>query len=232
MPRSTSSCAPSWASPKAPDSGPIFETLPWTAATRSGQDVLVEKQPEADAVLAVLRGEAPIPTATTAAPATTSGGGGSTPAVRPVDVRVVVRNGSGVQGAAGTTAQDLQQKGFVNGGAENDPRGTVDHSEIRYARPTRPRRSWCRASCPARSSCADATLSGTDIVLVLGKDFHGLGTTATTGPAGDDHHRVARSGVRLTPGGTEHMSGPAANAGSSRTTLPRRCGGAASGAVC
>ena len=163
------------------DSGPVFETLPWDRATRSGQDVLVEKQPEADSVLAVLRGEAPIPTTTTAAPATTSGGGGSTPAVRPVDVRVVVRNGSGVQGAAGTTAQDLQQKGFVNGGAENDPRGTVDHSEIRYASSDLAKAQLVQSVVPGAQLVEDSTLPGTDIVLVLGKDFHGLGTTATTG---------------------------------------------------
>ena len=52
---------------------------------------------------------------------------------RAVDVRVKVLNGSGVQGAAGNTSQALTRKGFVTGGADNDPRGTVDHSEIRYA---------------------------------------------------------------------------------------------------
>ena len=160
------------------DGGPIFETLPWEA--RSGGSYLVEKQPEADAVLAVLRGEAPIPTTTTAPPDTTSGGG-STPAVRPVDVRVLVRNGSGVQGAAGTTAQELQQEGFVNGGAANDPRGTVDHSEIRYAPADRAKAELVAGVVAGAQLIEDTTLSGTDIVLVLGKDFEGLGSTATTG---------------------------------------------------
>ncbi len=147
----------------------------------SAGSFLVEKQPEADAVLAVLRGEAPIPTTTTAPPATTGGGGGATPSVRPVDVRVLVRNGSGVQGAAGTTAQDLQQKGFVNGGAENDSRGTVDHSEIRYAAADQAKAQLVQSVVPGAQLVEDTTLPGTDIVLVLGKDFHGLGTTATTG---------------------------------------------------
>ena len=75
--------------------GPIFETLPWNMGDSAGS-YLTLKEPEADAVLAVLRGQASIPTTTTAPPATTSGGGGTTPAVRPVDVRVLVRNGSGV----------------------------------------------------------------------------------------------------------------------------------------
>ena len=129
----------------------------------------------------MLRGQAPIPTATTAAPDTTAGGGTTTPAVRPVDVRVLVRNGSGVQGAAGTTAQDLQQKGFVNGGAENDPRGTVDHSEVRYAASDLAKAQLVASVVPGAQLVEDSSLSGTDIVLVLGKDFHGLGSTATTG---------------------------------------------------
>ena len=161
-------------------SGPVFETLPWAMGDSAGS-YLVEKQPEADAVLAVLRGQAPIPTATTAAPDTTAGGGTTTPAVRPVDVRVLVRNGSGVQGAAGTTAQDLQQKGFVNGGAENDPRGTVDHSEVRYAASDLAKAQLVASVVPGAQLVEDSSLSGTDIVLVLGKDFHGLGSTATTG---------------------------------------------------
>ena len=162
------------------DGGPIFETLPWNMGDSAGS-FLVEKQPEADAVLAVLRGEAPIPTTTTAPPATTAGSGGATPSVRPADVRVLVRNGSGVQGAAGTTAQELQQKGFVNGGAENDSRGTVDHSEIRYASSDLAKAQLVQSVVPGAQLVEDSTLPGTDIVLVLGKDFHGLGTTATTG---------------------------------------------------
>jgi hypothetical protein len=135
-------------------------------------------------VLAVLRGEAPIPTTTTTPPASSGGTGGSTPAVRPVDVRVVVRNGSGVQGAAGTTAQELQQKGFVNGGAENDPRGIVDHSEIRYAAADLAKAQLLAGIVPGAQLVEDSSRSGTDIVLVLGKDFHGLGSTATSGAPG------------------------------------------------
>jgi hypothetical protein len=101
--------------------------------------------------------------------------------VRPVDVRVKVLNASGVQGAAGKTAQDLQQRGFVNGGSDNDPRGLVDHSEVRYRASDLAKAQLVAASVPGARLVEDATLSGTDIVLVLGKDFQGLGSTATTG---------------------------------------------------
>jgi LCP family protein required for cell wall assembly len=165
------------------DGGPIFETLPWKMGDSAGS-YLLEQQPQADAVLAVLRGEAPIPTTTTTPPETGGSSGTTAPNVRPVDVRVKVLNGSGVQGAASSTAEELQGKGFVNGGADNDPRGTVDHSEIRYAASDLAKAQLVQSVVPGAQLVADSTLSGTDIVLVLGKDFKGLGSTATTaGPS-------------------------------------------------
>jgi LCP family protein required for cell wall assembly len=160
--------------------GPTFETLPWEMGNSAGSFLLV-KQPEAEAMLTILRGQAPIPTTTTA-PAATDGSGATTPAgVRPVDVRVWVRNASGVQGAAGTTSQKLTQLGFVPGNADNDPRGTVDHSEVRYASGDQAKAELVRSYVPGSELVEDTTLSGTDVVLVLGKNFQGVGTTATTG---------------------------------------------------
>ena len=147
---------------------------------------LTVKQPEADAVLAVLRGQAPIPTTTTAAPGgeAGSGSGGTTaPSVKPSDVRVLVRNGSGVQNAAGNTSQALAGKGFVGGGAENDPRGTIDKTEIRYATSDLAKAQLLATYVPDAQLVPDSSLSGTDVVLALGKSFRGLGSgaTATTG---------------------------------------------------
>jgi LCP family protein required for cell wall assembly len=169
--------------------GPTFETLPWDRATRGGQDVLVTKEPEADAVLAVLRGEAPIPTTTTA-PADSGSGSATTAAsagVRPSDVRVEVLNGSGVQNAAGTTLQALTNKGFVPGRADNDPRGTIDKSEIQYAAKDLAKAQLLATYVPDAQLREDSSLSGTDVVLSVGRSFKGLssGATATTaaGPA-------------------------------------------------
>jgi LCP family protein required for cell wall assembly len=161
--------------------GPTFQTLPWERGTRSGQDILLAKQPEADSVLAILRGDAPIPTTTTA-PAGAGVTGGTAPAaVRPADVRVTVRNASGVQNAAGTTSQKLTQLGFVPGNAENDPRGTIEHSEVRYASSDLAKAQLVASYVPDAQLVPDSSLSGTDIVLVVGKSFQGLGATATTG---------------------------------------------------
>jgi hypothetical protein len=86
-----------------------------------------------------------------------------------------------VQGAASKTAEELQQRGFVNGGAENDARGVVDHSEIRYGASDLAKAQLVAASVPGAQLIEDPSRAGTDIVLVLGKDFQGLGSTATTG---------------------------------------------------
>jgi LCP family protein required for cell wall assembly len=159
--------------------GPTFETLPWEMGNASGSFLLV-KQPEADAMLAILRGDAPIPAPTTA-PATGGTGATGPAGVRPVDVRVKVLNASGVKNAAGDTSQRLTQLGFVPGGAENDPRGVVDRSEIRYAANSLAKAQLVASYVPDAQLIADASLSGTDVVLVVGKSFHGLGTTTATG---------------------------------------------------
>ena len=160
-----------------------FETLPWTGARESGQDVLLAKKPDADVVLARLRGEAPIPTPTT--PAGPGGGASaSAPAVRPVDVRVKVLNGSGVQGEAATASTAFANLGFVNGGIGNDPRGTVAKSEVRYKPGDEAKAQLVAAHVPGATLVADATLAGTDIVVVLGKGFTAVSTvTATTAPS-------------------------------------------------
>lgn len=157
--------------------GPTFQTLPWKMGNSAGSFLLV-KQPEADAMLAILRGDAPIPTTTTAP----AGAGGTAPAaVRPADVRVTVRNASGVQNAAGTTSQKLTQLGFVPGNTENDPRGTVDNSEVRYAPNDLAKAQLVASYVPGAQLVPDSALPGTDVILVVGKSFQGLGTTATTG---------------------------------------------------
>jgi hypothetical protein len=95
---------------------------------------------------------------------------------------VKVLNASGVQGAAGTTSQKLTQLGFVQGNTDNDPRGMVDHSEVRYASGDRAKAELVASYVAGAQLVPDSTLSGTDVVLVLGKNFQGVGApTATTG---------------------------------------------------
>ena len=176
--------------------GLTFTTLPWDGpATRDGQSVLLVKQPDADQVFAILKGEtpAPAPTSTTVAAAAsgatgTSGTSAGATTVRPVDVRVLVLNGSGVQGAAGDASQSLTQLGFPSGGIGNDTRGTVAKSEIRYKPGQEAKAALVGQAVPGATLVADSSLAGTDVVLVVGKSFPGVAkslTPATTAaPAG------------------------------------------------
>ena len=154
------------------DGGPTFETLPWERGNSAGS-YLELKQPEADAVLAVLRGQAPIPTTTTAPADSGSGSGTTAPAVRAVR-RAGARcsTAPGVQNAAGNTSQALTGEGFVAGGAENEPRGTIDKTEIRYASSDLAKAQLLADVRARRATLVpDSSLSGTDVVLVLGKNF-------------------------------------------------------------
>ena len=149
-----------------------FDTLPWTEGPRQqGQQVLYPKAPDAGVVLARLRGEAPPP-----AP-TTTGGTASAPAVRPVDVRVKVLNASGTQNAAANTQVALAPLGFVNGGVGNDPRGTVPKTEIRYRPGDEVKAQLVASHVAGVTLVADGSLPGTEIILVLGKDFKGISST-------------------------------------------------------
>jgi LCP family protein required for cell wall assembly len=161
--------------------GIAFDTMPWSSGRANDQSVLYVKQPEADTVLARLRGTAPIPSSTSAGPAASSTP--SVPALRPADVRVRVLNASGVQGAAGDAETALGKLGFVNGGVANDPRGTIDHSEVRYRPGDEAKAQLVAASLPGVQLVADSTLPGTDVVVALGRNFTGVTPTTVPNPA-------------------------------------------------
>ena len=157
-----------------------FDTLPWTDGPRqSGQQVLYVKKPDADLVLARLRGEAPLPTPAPAG-AEAASAGTTAPAVRPVDVRVKVLNASGVQNGAANTESALAPIGFANGGVGNDTRGEIAKTEIRYKPGDEAKAQLVAAHVTGATLVADATLPGTDVVLVLGRDFTGVQATAST----------------------------------------------------
>ena len=162
--------------------GPTFETLPWERGNSAGSYLTV-KEPEADAVLAVLKGQAPIPTTTTAPPTEPAPEGRPPPAVRPVR-------------RAGARAERLRRAGRGRpaprrsspiwasspAGADNDPRGTIDHSEVRYAPSDLAKAKLVASYVPDAQLVEDSSLPGTDVVVALGRSFKGLGNaTATTG---------------------------------------------------
>ena len=166
--------------------GLSFETLPWYDPGKpvGGQSVVLVKQPEADTVLAQLRGEAPPPAPTTTLAPVAAG---SAP-VHPSDVRVRVLNGSGVDGAAGVADQALTNRGFVSGGIGNNTGAPVTQTQIHYRAEDVAKAQLLATVVPDAQLVPDATLTVGDLVLVLGPGFKGVGTaapkdTATTAPA-------------------------------------------------
>jgi LCP family protein required for cell wall assembly len=160
-----------------------FETLPWTGGRENGQDVLFVKKPDADVVLARLRGEAPLPPPTAATGSTSGTGAGTqttTAPLRPVDVRVKVLNASGAQGEAATASTAFSNLGFVNGGIGNDARGSINASEVRYKPGDETKAQLVASHLPGATLVADSTLPGTDVVVVLGKDLKAVSATPVT----------------------------------------------------
>jgi hypothetical protein len=141
-------------------------TLPFTAGTQQGQDVLYLKHPDADPVLAALRdfsgGSASTPSA----------GSASLPA--PSSVRVRVLNASGASGAAARTLAVLQRHGFVAAGTGNNPRGLLSSTEVRARGSSTGAARLVASYAPSARLVTDDTIAGADVVLVLGRGFPGL----------------------------------------------------------
>ena len=130
--RSTSWCRRSWGSPTAPAGGrPSRRSR--GGGRRAPASFLLVKQPEADAMLAVLRGQAPIPTSTTAPARRAASGrhhaGGATG--RRAGAGAATR--PGCRARRGAPSQALHTLGFVGRRHRaTTPVGCVDHSEVRY----------------------------------------------------------------------------------------------------
>jgi len=149
-------------------------TLPFKAGTQQGQDVLYLKQPDADAVLATLRDFS----GSGGSSGSASAGGGPTPSASSVHVRVL--NASGVSGAAARALAALARHGFVGAGTGNEPRGLQSTSEIHYRSGSAGAARLVAGFAPSARLVTDDTVTGADVVLVLGRDFSGLSTPSVT----------------------------------------------------
>jgi hypothetical protein len=161
------------------ESGIQFATLPTEGARRGGQDVLLSEQPGADEMLAVLRGDV-VPDAVADDASATDDA--APVGVRPSEIRVSVRNGSGVAGAAGTALNDLSNRGFVSGVAANDERGTVARSEVRHRAGEEAKANLVASYVRGGVDLVVDNALGGDVVLVVGKSFTGI-ADAPSSPA-------------------------------------------------
>jgi LCP family protein required for cell wall assembly len=149
-----------------------FETLPYDGPAQrgGGQSVLLVKQPEADTVFARLRGEVVLPPEAPPEQVPVERA-----AVRPGDVRVQVLNGSGVNGAAGDADQALSNLGFVSGGVANYGGGKLARSEIHYRPGDEAKAKLLAGQVADATLIADPALRGSDVLLVIGTSFEGIG---------------------------------------------------------
>jgi LCP family protein required for cell wall assembly len=153
-------------------------TLPTTDANIQGNAVLLLKQPEAQQVIAQFLGQSPT------APA--SGLAGPVPTnVKPGDVRLSVRNGSGRNREATTVAGILRRDGFqviTYGDADNHNYTTTT---VRYAPGALEKAQYVASLVQGGVQLQpDATIYGVDVVLITGQSYTGLATpgSAATAP--------------------------------------------------
>jgi LCP family protein required for cell wall assembly len=134
------------------------------------------------------------------------------PSLAPGDVRVSVRNGSGVQGQARAALDDLVAAGFV----AVEPPGNADHAdyertEVRHTEATRDHARTVAAALtgdPARLVEVESVPDGTDVVVVLGRDFGGVRTSVPAAPGTGTSAAPApptTSGPSPNPGGDEPL---------------------------
>ena len=170
----------------------VLRTLPTDPADIDGKSVLKLQTAQAQPMIDLLNGRAPLDatTPTTVAgtgPTSTVAPAGSA-AVKPADVKVRVLNGVGTPGAAAKAATGLTSAGFVvadKGDAPAlAPKTTITHGVGQLAKAQLVQ----GALLTPATIREDATLKSVDVNLTLGADYTGVrpsvsagtGTTATT----------------------------------------------------
>jgi LCP family protein required for cell wall assembly len=152
-------------------------TLPVNRQFFDGQDALALDTAKAAPLLARLRG---IGDASSAGTSSTSG-------VAPGSVHVAVENGSGRNGLGAQAVGSLGDLGFpVVGAASNADRGDYAVTEVRYAAGAEAKAQLLLAHLQGAGKAvplAGPAPGGADVVLVLGRDYHGLARSAATTPS-------------------------------------------------
>ena len=148
--------------------------LPTTPQRIDGQEVLVLDQEAAQDEIAKINGLAPLGAPTTPQPVPTpptQDAGG--PPLKLSDVRIQVLNANGVKGAASIAGQALEAAGFTvvgTGDAAAAPRTLIRYRPGQQV-PAQIVQNGLEAGAQLRE---DASLTNTDVVLVLGTDYEGF----------------------------------------------------------
>jgi len=153
-------------------------TLPTVEASSSSLGSTQQLAPDADTVLAPLRGSGPPPAQQQAGP-------------KPPEIRVRVFNASGQPGLATRTGTELQQRGFVIAGTANESR--VSATQIHYRPGSLDKARVVQSYFGGVGRLIeDKAVVEADVALVLGHDFKAVtpppngaapGSTAAPAPA-------------------------------------------------
>ncbi|MEY2469785.1 MAG: hypothetical protein QOF21_2483 [Actinomycetota bacterium] len=123
---------------------------------------------------------------------------GSVPPIAPATVRVLVLNGTGINGQAGKTLHDLTNVGFTAGGSGDAPAGfNQAKTKIRYGTGQLQKAQLLQAYVIGGGQLiSDPTLKGGNIELTLGAGFGGVrskvGGTTSSVPATTSTTRGAK----------------------------------------
>ncbi|HEX3620733.1 MAG TPA: LCP family protein [Acidimicrobiales bacterium] len=159
----------------------VLKTLPTDPADIDGKAVLKLQTAQAQPMLDLLNGKAPLDVT----PTTIAGVGGSsttvpagststTGPVRPADVKVRVLNGVGTAGAAAKVATSLTGVGFAIADKGDAP-APAAKTTITYATGQVAKAQLLQGALTGPSVLKeDATLKGADVAIVVGADYTGV----------------------------------------------------------
>ena len=167
----------------------VLRTLPTDPADIDGKSVLKLQTAQAQPMIDLLNGKAPVdvtPTtvpgtgATTSAPPPTSATGSM---VKPSDVRVRVLNGVGTPGAATKAGTGLTSQGFVVADRGDAP-ALAPKTTITHGPGDREKAQLVQNALLTPAVVQeDATLRSVDVNLVLGADYTGVKPSVSAGTA-------------------------------------------------
>jgi polyisoprenyl-teichoic acid--peptidoglycan teichoic acid transferase len=164
----------------------VLRTLPTDPADIDGKSVLKLQTAQAQPMIDLLNGRAPLDTTpttvagtgtTTTSPGSTTGGTG----VKPSDVKLRVLNGVGTAGAAARAATSLTGAGFTVADKGDAP-ALAPKTTITYASGQQAKAQLVQDALLTPGVLKeDATLRSVDVTLTLGADYSGIKPSVSAG---------------------------------------------------
>jgi LCP family protein required for cell wall assembly len=162
----------------------VLRTLPTDPADIDGKAVLKLQRAQAQPMIDLLNGRAPV-TAPAAGPTTTTPPttGTAPSSVKPADVKLRVLNGVGTPGAAAKAATTLTSAGYVVADKGDAP-ALAPKTTITYGTGKLARAELIQSTLLTPGQLReDPTLKSVDVTLLLGADYTGLKPVVTSGTA-------------------------------------------------